>query len=221
MAKPSRKAKSKRKKSVRAAPSRRKRKEPAARTSKDTAQKRKATAKHKVSSKGTAASSRKPVAVRKKRKRAREAPASDPRIELAVKDMNRGASLTATARTHGLSRESLQADLKRRRLAKRKNGRWVTQDNRKRRVPVMTDGQFRVLIVPGYKQARLVGAHHNAVGEFVRTNDIGFIQPFKGKAVQAVSGRKYPLETDPNALHRLAAMDTPPFHEIYEIISAT
>ena len=197
------------------------RKKPAAQASKAAAKKRKGAAKRKGSSTGKSTSSRKPVAVRKKRKRPRKSPASDPRIELAIKDMNRGASLTATARSHGLSRDSLQADLKKRRLVKRRKGRWVTQDNRKRRVPVMTDGQFRVLIVPNYKQSALVGAHHDAVGKFVRTNDISLIEPFEGKSVKAVSGRKYPLETDPNELHRLAAMDTPPFHEIYEITSAT
>ena len=77
------------------------------------------------------------------------------------------------------------------------------------------------LIVAGYEQARLVGEHHHAVGSFVRTNDIELIKPFEGQSVRAASGRKYPLETDPNALHRIAAMDTPPFHEIYAITSTS
>jgi hypothetical protein len=85
----------------------------------------------------------------------------------------------------------------------------------------MTRGRIRVLTVRGYDQARLVGEHHHAVGEFVRTNVTDFIRPFKDRAVQTVSGRKYPLETSPNALHRIAAMDSPPFHEIYEIQSPT
>ncbi|HUN77256.1 MAG TPA: hypothetical protein VMU40_22290 [Steroidobacteraceae bacterium] len=83
----------------------------------------------------------------------------------------------------------------------------------------MTGGRFRVLTVPGYNEARLVGEHHYAAGEFVRTNDPSFLKPFRGQSVKAVSGRRYPLETDPNALHRIAAMDSPPFHEIYEINS--
>ena len=83
----------------------------------------------------------------------------------------------------------------------------------------MTDGRIRVLTVRGYEEARLVGAHHHAAGEFVRTNDIKLIKPFAGQIVQAVSGRNYALETDPNAIHRIAAMDTPPFHEIYAITS--
>ena len=75
----------------------------------------------------------------------------------------------------------------------------------------MTGGRTRNLVLRGYPQARLVGEHHHAVGEFVRTNDIAHLTPFEGQSVKAVNGREYSLETDPNALHRIAAMDTPPF----------
>jgi hypothetical protein len=129
--------------------------------------------------------------------------------------------LTAAARDAQIPRPQLQAYVTQRRLARRKGERWIIKDNRLRRVPVMTGGRFRVLTVRGYRPARLVGEHHHAAGEFVRTNDIKLIKSFRGKAVQAANGRKYPLEADPNALHRIAAMDSPPFHEIYEITSNT
>lgn len=144
---------------------------------------------------------------------------ADPWAEAAVLEMNRGRSLTAAARDLNLPRSRLQNYVTRQRLAKRRGNRWVTKDNRPRRVPVMTGGRLRVLTVRGYDEARLVGEHHQAVGEFVRSNSLDHIKPFTGKAVQAVNGRRYALETDPNALHRIAAMDSPPFHEIYEIIS--
>lgn len=143
----------------------------------------------------------------------------NPRLEIAVREMNRGRSLTATARALGLSSQRLRTHLKLKRLIKRKGKRWIPQDNRLRRVPVMTGGRFRVLAVRGYKAASLVGKHHHAAGQFVRTNDINLIKPFTGQTVQAVNGRRYRLETDPNELHRIAAMDTPPFHEIYAITS--
>lgn len=85
----------------------------------------------------------------------------------------------------------------------------------------MTGGRVLKPTVRGYEQARLVGEHHHAVGQFVATNNLEFIKPFEGRSVEAVNGRRYPLETDPNALHRIAAMDTPPFHEIYQITSNT
>ena len=83
----------------------------------------------------------------------------------------------------------------------------------------MTNGKVRIVTVRGYEAARLVGEHHNAAGQFVRTNDVRLIAPFTGETVQSASGRKIELETDPNKIHRIAAMDTPPFHEIYEITS--
>jgi hypothetical protein len=85
----------------------------------------------------------------------------------------------------------------------------------------MTGSHVRVLTVRGYEPARLVGEHHDAVGEFVRTNAIEQLKPFKGRTVEAVNGRRYVLETDPNTLHRIAAIDSPPFHEIYEITSSS
>jgi hypothetical protein len=85
----------------------------------------------------------------------------------------------------------------------------------------MSGGRVHVVIADGFVPAHLAGAHHHAVGEFVRTNDLSFLKPFEGKSVRTVSGRKYLLETDPNALHRIASMDSPPFHEIYEIVSPT
>lgn len=83
----------------------------------------------------------------------------------------------------------------------------------------MTGGRVRVVTVPTYDEAQLVGEHAHGVREFVRTNNTKFLEPFKGRSVQATNGRRYVLETDPNALHRLAAVDSPPFHEIYEITS--
>ena len=85
----------------------------------------------------------------------------------------------------------------------------------------MTSGRIQNLTLRGYDQARLVGEHHQAVGDFLRTNDPALLKPFKGRSVQTMNGRRYVLETDPNSLHRIAAMDSPPFHEIYKFTSTT
>jgi hypothetical protein len=135
--------------------------------------------------------------------------------------MNRGRSLTAAARDTRLPSEQLQTYLRQRRLAKRRGRRWVPADNRLRRVLVLTNSRIRPVTVRGYGEASLAGAHYDAAGRFVSQNDISVLEPFKGKSIRAANGRKYPLETDPNALHRIAAMDSPPFHEIYEITSNT
>jgi hypothetical protein len=81
---------------------------------------------------------------------------------------------------------------------------------------VITRGKIRPVTVRGYDEASLAGTHYHAAGQFVSTNNIALLKAFEGKSVRAASGRKFPLETDPNELHRIAAMDSPPFHEIYE-----
>ena len=146
--------------------------------------------------------------------------APDPNIEAAIRELNQGRSMTAAAREQHISAERLRRFLVQEDLADKEGRRWIPRDQRPRRVPVMTRGQFRVLTVDGYQQARIVGEHHNAVGQFVRSNDVSVIEPFVGLVVRGANGKTHPLETDPNALHRIAAMDTPPFHEIYEIVSA-
>ena len=143
------------------------------------------------------------------------------RLEFAVRELNRKRSLTATARLLGIPTKSLREQLARKRLLKRKGKRWVTKDDRLRRVTVMTEGRLRVLTVRGYKQARLAGEHHHAAGQFVRTNAVKIVKRFKGRTVEAANGRRYVLDTDPNVLHRIAAMDSPQFHEIYAITSST
>jgi hypothetical protein len=146
---------------------------------------------------------------------------TDPRLEAALRDMNRGRSLTAAAKEFHISRKRLQGFLLRQRLAKRKGQRWVTKDHRLRRVLVISRGRIRKVVVGSYRDASLAGKHYDAAGAFVRTNNINVMGPFIGQSVKGSNGRRYLLETDPNAIHRLAAMDSPPFHEIYEIVSPT
>jgi len=185
--------------------------------------------KHKAEYKKRAAAAKKSVPTRSQERRRVKArkpptkailPIDDPRIEGAILEMNRGRSLTAAARASHVSRRRLQQYLAQRRLGGRSGRRWYSKDRRLRRVPVMTGGRPRVVTVRGYEPAHLVGEHHHTAGEFVRTNNSELLKPFRGQTVQAANGRRYPLETDPNALHRIAAMDTPPFHEIYEILSS-
>ena len=144
---------------------------------------------------------------------------SDPRIEIAVREMNRGRSLTAAARAIGFPPTNLQAQLRGLGLLKRKGKRWVFKDDRSRKVVITTGGRSRTVTVRGFDEASIASAYQQAAKRFLRTNQLKFLQPFKGRTVQAANGRRYPLETDPNTLHRLAAMDSPPFHEIYEITS--
>ena len=151
---------------------------------------------------------------------ARSPAQSDKQLELVVKAMNEGRSLTAAARAFHISRDRLKRYLTQRGIGRRKGRTWVIDDTRPRRMPVLTKGRQRTLSLAGFDEARLAGEHFTAVGKFLRTNDYSHIEPFISRLVQATSGQKHLLETDPNELHRIAAMDDQPFHEIYQITSS-
>ena len=144
---------------------------------------------------------------------------SDESLASAILGMNQGQSLTIAARDSHVSSDRLRRFLLQQRLGRKKGARWAIRDKRNRRVPVWTAGQQKTITVPDFATASVVGNHHNAAGHFVRTNDISHLKPFVGRSVKTAQGKRVPLETDPNELHRIAAMDNPPFHEIYEITS--
>ena len=109
---------------------------------------------------------------------------ADDKINAAILDMHHGESLSASARSSHVSAERLRRFITQGRLAKLKGRRWIMSDDRPRRVTVLTDGRQQNIIVDGFEQASLVGKHHNAVGAFVRTNDIELLAQFEiGRAV--------------------------------------
>lgn len=143
----------------------------------------------------------------------------DSRIDAAILAMNQGRSLTAAARAEHVSPDRLKRTLVQRKIGKRQGQRWIVSDTRPRRVPVLTRGKQKTLILDGFAEGSLAGAHYQAAGEFVRTNDPTLMDPYIGLSVRTSGGQRHPLETDLNELHRIAAMDEPPFHEIYQITS--
>jgi hypothetical protein len=74
------------------------------------------------------------------------------------------------------------------------------------------------MTVGGFDQASLWGHYVNDVGDFLRSNEIELLAPYRGQGVRTDKGRLIPFETDPNALHRLASAGLPAFHEVYEIV---
>lgn len=145
-------------------------------------------------------------------------PKSDEKIEAALRDMRGGTSMTAAAREQRISSKRLSQFIKAHRIARYQGGEWRFSDTRPRRVPIIQNAQIKAIIVPGFDEASRVGKYHNAVGRFVRTQDIQVLAPFSGDAVKDIRGKAHPFETDPNALIRYALKDEPEFHEIYQII---
>jgi hypothetical protein len=145
-------------------------------------------------------------------------PKADPALEAAILAMNRGESLTQAARDARVSPERLRRHLISKSLAFKQGTRWALADNRPRRVPMIEQARTKVVIVPGFDEASRVGSYHNAIGHFLRSQDLNTLEPFQGQGVTDVTGRFHPFETDPNALIRYALKDEPEFHEIYQII---
>ena len=146
-------------------------------------------------------------------------PEPDAKLEAAVKRLREGKSQKAAAGSVGVSADRLRRYTYGLGLAKRVGRHWEITDERSRRVRTLTRGQVKTVTVPDYDEARKAGVYWNDVGQFVRTNEIEHIQPYIGDGLTNTKGQFIPFETDPNELHRIAAMETPPFHEIYQIIS--
>jgi len=144
---------------------------------------------------------------------------TDPKLEEAFKLLRSGQTLTRAARSARVSRERFRRYIEARELARREGRRWVITDERPRRIPTLTDGWQREVIARDLQEASRGGAYWDAAGRFVRTNDLGLLEQYRGQGVTDAKNHFHPFETDPNELHRLAAMDAPAFHEIYEIVS--
>lgn len=145
-------------------------------------------------------------------------PKADPALEAAIRAMNRGESLTQAARDARISPERLRRHLISKSLAFKQGTRWALADNRPRRVPMIEQGRTKPVYVPGFDEASRVGRYHNAIGQFLRSQDLNSLEAFRGQGINDIAGRFHPFETDPNALIRYALKDEPEFHEIYQII---
>jgi hypothetical protein len=102
-------------------------------------------------------------------------------------------------------------------LHKQRNGRYVVRP---------ADSLLRVLVTPGKdgmielatrdsRQASIVGAHWNAVQQFLRTGDSSGLASFHNVRIDTIDGASVPLLTDPAALTRLANAGVFSFESIY------
>lgn len=136
----------------------------------------------------------------------------------AYRQFQKFKNLSAAARAKGVAPERLRRLVKAHGLAKRDGRRWIDTDTLPRRMAIYSNGRMREIYVGGYEAAALAGAYWHAAHKFVATNNIELLTPFVGRGVKDIKGRLHPLETDPNAIHRLAAAGGPAFHEIYRIV---
>lgn len=146
-------------------------------------------------------------------------PRSDKKIEAAIRLMQTGMTMSDAARAEHVSPKRLSQFIHAHGIAKWRGRKWIMKDSRPRRVPHIKGSSATTVTVPDFANASRAGQYHNAVGRFVNTGDLSFIEPFEGDGLIDTKGRSHPFETDPNNLFRYAMKDEPPFHEIYQIIS--
>lgn len=142
---------------------------------------------------------------------------ADPRLEEGFKALRRGASISKAAKSAGVSRERLRRFIGENALADWEGRKWIISDKRPRRIAIISRGRLIEIVVGNLEEAMRAGAYWDAQGSFVRRNDILLLKPFEDQGVTDIKGRFHPFETDPNELHRIASMEGPVFHEIYQI----
>lgn len=136
----------------------------------------------------------------------------------AYRNFQGSKNLSGAARAHNVAPERLRALIRAHGLAERKGRKWIDADRLPRRVLIYSNRREREVVVGGYADAALAGSYWHARGKFIETNDLDYLAPFIGRSVTDIKGRPLLLETDPNALHRLAAASSPEFAEIYRVI---
>ena len=141
----------------------------------------------------------------------------DARLEEALRKLRAMGNQTVAAKGAGVSTERFRKFLHDEEVAKREGKGWIFTDIRPRRMTAITTRGSREITVAGFDRASLLGKHFAARGKFLSTNDIKLLAPFRGLSVKDTSGRIHFLETDPNALHRLAISGTETFEMVYRL----
>jgi hypothetical protein len=151
--------------------------------------------------------------------RSGEAPVSakggrfDARLAKAVGSFSKSRNVSKAAKQAGVSPERLRSFVQRNKVAERKGSRWELI---KREALVTSRGQRRWIKV-GFQDASLIGGHNEAIKRYRGSDDETVLLPFRGQSAVDLAGRKYPLETRPNVLHRLAAAGSEAFESVYRL----
>lgn len=125
-----------------------------------------------------------------------------------------GESLTAAARSLGVSRERLRRSIAARGDYVRQGRRYTFKPSVENDFPIYSNGQsYRVRVDD--ENAVHLGAYMSAVGKFLENGKVHVLEPHVGHGVTDVRGKFHPFETDPEVLYELRAKGRPQFHQIY------
>jgi hypothetical protein len=140
------------------------------------------------------------------------------RLEAALKELRRTQSQTRAAAEAGVSAERFRRFIRENELAKRQGREWVFTDQRPREMTAFTTTGHRVLKVAGFDRTSLIGRHEAAIKNFLQTNDVDLLTPFKGQSIKDLSGHTHYFETNPNRIHRFANSEPEAFEQFYRLI---
>jgi hypothetical protein len=109
------------------------------------------------------------------------------REELALRMMRRGHSLRNAAGVYRIGQERLRAYVKEQTEARHEKRKWLIIDRRSRQFPFYSNADVAKPWM-SLDQASEAGRYMQAVKQFLRTGDNGFLAAFAGKGVRDLSG---------------------------------
>lgn len=151
-----------------------------------------------------------------RRKRRSNKADADQRLQFALRLIQEGKSPTAAAKEAHVAPERLRRLAKSKRIIK-SGKRWRLRKGLSRKVLIYSQGQELALEVSETMASR-VGKYMAGVRWFVTTNKLAHIEPFAGKSVTDIDGKRYEFEVRPNVLHRLANTAPDTFEQVYRIV---
>ena len=155
---------------------------------------------------------------RASRKRKANKAGSNARLQFGLRLLRTEKTITSAARKAGITPAKLRAYAIKKKLLVQRGKRWVVQKDVPRKLLIYSDGKEHVITVGSFRTASQIGEYMAGVRWFVQTNDLHHIEPFAGKSIKDVSGKRFPLETRPNVLHRLANSGGDSFEQVYRIV---
>lgn len=142
-------------------------------------------------------------------------PIPDTKIQISLRDLRKGHGLAHAAKQIRVSSERLRNQVVAEGFIEKARGRWVIRSDISRQMPIFHDGEELGIEVSNLDDISMIGKYNAAVGHFLNTNDYVYIEPFIDVFVIDAKGRSFDLETDANALYRLAATGIEPFEQVY------
>ena len=141
------------------------------------------------------------------------------RLETALKLYRQTGNQASSAKAVAVAPERLRRYLRENVQIEGRGRTLKITDKRRREMTVISGGKKLTLSLPDFEQASLAGRHRAAVKQFLASNDRRFLAEFDGQSVIDAKGKAHLLETDPNALYRLAHAGDDVFHEIYRLVT--